>query len=822
MNKRGFSLVELMMMMLFVSLIVAAAAPMITKRVQELPTRRSHGMYICYRNSNNQLSQALYSSNAMVTNGETNLCTFEPPERASLFKIQVIGGGAGGYNYVNRTESSDTYTYEYDPAMSYNSLLSEFDNVTALLPTDSALRKLYDDRRITINVRVPNAGDSGSYTYVYHPPYKLVCALDTVTQYPWGFSEAGGLVGQLHPAEHGYTTYGGRRQYNLDPSDATEYYNHMDRYVNTVSSILERKEKMFADMQDPSSKYYSEDEFGKRKTFSLGNQTTYTNRTMNQLCYQYRLYSDMQLAYALSDEPVINFYKPDTQFANESTSYQFKLIDTVSKYYPGRVITGNTGTEYSFAFKYDIINPNPVGNALLSLVRGVTTDPINHSSAITGTTMHELGLTTDSEYGFLDENLFQGVDASTAVLKGAEGGIGGYLYYEYIIDTDSLGLNILQGLNTLVNRFKMGYCDTPGCTDNSFVDNGGTTLSDASDGENKHSNEEESYFPVEEETTYPSDGIRELINGKAPTKYAAIRTNYGSYVTITNNATGGTSPSMTAFEGDAFGTNYYRINDKHGVDGTSANGVTATNSEDSLRTRYFKDPAYPSWNTKVYDKLNIQHSLNSRTLEAGNGGAAGQMRQIQYNELPSNCTFTIGMGGEIVNTIGPSINQSALTQVNNLNNNNNRNTNFSCPNTEINITAEGGRYSLDTVSEPFSALSQLQIPRQSYEVEGDAGDESPLPINIFTDYAYPDGLEFGAGGNPAQITDTCVTIEGYTDYKYTTSNTYDQANREGFLSGGSGCYDDDDIDTLKNGGQVNTLQFREATKGTPGAVIITW
>ena len=45
--KKGFTLIELMIFFVFISLVLAAAAPLITKKVKNIPTRRPHGTFIC-------------------------------------------------------------------------------------------------------------------------------------------------------------------------------------------------------------------------------------------------------------------------------------------------------------------------------------------------------------------------------------------------------------------------------------------------------------------------------------------------------------------------------------------------------------------------------------------------------------------------------------------------------------------------------------------------------------------------------------------------------------------------------------------------------
>ena len=102
--KYAFTLVELMVFFIFISLLLAASTPIITKRVKNLPIKHHHGKFVCYGNS-----YEYYNSSRLVSSGSG--CKFTPPKRASLFKIELVGGGceysdwgedmetrSGGYN----------------------------------------------------------------------------------------------------------------------------------------------------------------------------------------------------------------------------------------------------------------------------------------------------------------------------------------------------------------------------------------------------------------------------------------------------------------------------------------------------------------------------------------------------------------------------------------------------------------------------------------------------------------------------------------------------------------------------------------------------
>ena len=95
---RAFSLVELMMILLVASLIIAALVPVVTKKHFRLPSLVNHGAYMCYY-ENGKLKEAKWAGKFQqqpIFNRETDNCVFIPPKKAAYFQISAIGGGGGG------------------------------------------------------------------------------------------------------------------------------------------------------------------------------------------------------------------------------------------------------------------------------------------------------------------------------------------------------------------------------------------------------------------------------------------------------------------------------------------------------------------------------------------------------------------------------------------------------------------------------------------------------------------------------------------------------------------------------------------------------
>ena len=98
-KKKGFSMVELMLLLLFVSLITAALTPVVTRKHYKMPRPTSHGAYLCYDRGGGQLHEVRFSGKALTTtvfDRDVAQCNFEPPQKVSYFHVSAIGGGGGG------------------------------------------------------------------------------------------------------------------------------------------------------------------------------------------------------------------------------------------------------------------------------------------------------------------------------------------------------------------------------------------------------------------------------------------------------------------------------------------------------------------------------------------------------------------------------------------------------------------------------------------------------------------------------------------------------------------------------------------------------
>lgn len=154
-NKSGFTLVELMVFFIFISLVLAASTPIITKRVKNIPIKIHHGKYICKPGY-----QAYYNSTRLVSEESVAQCSFKPPKRASLYKVEMIGGGAGGYDYTVHWEDEQQGSGKYTLTGGYSG-----DGYTN--PTDAQLWKIFYQADFTYTTTAQGGGSGQSISKTY-------------------------------------------------------------------------------------------------------------------------------------------------------------------------------------------------------------------------------------------------------------------------------------------------------------------------------------------------------------------------------------------------------------------------------------------------------------------------------------------------------------------------------------------------------------------------------------------------------------------------------------------------------------------------------
>ena len=118
-TKKGFSLVEVMLLFTVLAVFMAASLPTITKRARAIPKKISHGVYRCVQeptgNGGFELREYLYSGSRSLYPGgyrvaQNGRCSFNVPS-AAMYKVDLYSAGAGGTKYLNvKSQQNDDRT----------------------------------------------------------------------------------------------------------------------------------------------------------------------------------------------------------------------------------------------------------------------------------------------------------------------------------------------------------------------------------------------------------------------------------------------------------------------------------------------------------------------------------------------------------------------------------------------------------------------------------------------------------------------------------------------------------------------------------------
>lgn len=135
-KKRAFTLIEVMLLLLVLSLIFASATSVITRKHKLKPRRTVHGQYICYRNRDDGLLHEIMFSGKSVLLDRNQAedptftqCEFDAPASAPYLYVQLLGGGGAGGNANHN--SNDSYTgILYPEATNTYSYIDFLNNIT--------------------------------------------------------------------------------------------------------------------------------------------------------------------------------------------------------------------------------------------------------------------------------------------------------------------------------------------------------------------------------------------------------------------------------------------------------------------------------------------------------------------------------------------------------------------------------------------------------------------------------------------------------------------------------------------------------------------
>ena len=184
-KKRGFSLVEVMVLFTVLAVAMAAMLPVITKKSKAVPRKVSHGVYRCIALGNGRYLQETYNSFRRLRSDEVTQCTFHTPT-ANMYKVDLYGAGAGGTKYAAYQAEQDkvrTATLGMDQIAAY----AKNGGSLVYVPEDFSRSDMpftlsNDDLRASLNnlviitsVYTADAEQGGTAKLQYSSPSRATC-----------------------------------------------------------------------------------------------------------------------------------------------------------------------------------------------------------------------------------------------------------------------------------------------------------------------------------------------------------------------------------------------------------------------------------------------------------------------------------------------------------------------------------------------------------------------------------------------------------------------------------------------------------------------
>ena len=229
--KSGFSLVEVMLLLLVLSLIISASIPMITKRNLAIPQKAIHGMYQCIAKDNGKFYTARYNSKKLISEKENaDSCDeFIPPKTTGLFNIYLYGAGAGGYNYYNVTSQEYTRSATYN--MGDGELPTFGDYIYAV--TDSDIGEAFKGQTVYLSATLPGGYAGGDITAQNMSSASNVCCSEFYKS-STGTRNSHTLSGYPKQSVRGYSLLSEDDKSKIREMCTTYFSEHKDEYDCTT------------------------------------------------------------------------------------------------------------------------------------------------------------------------------------------------------------------------------------------------------------------------------------------------------------------------------------------------------------------------------------------------------------------------------------------------------------------------------------------------------------------------------------------------------------------------------------------------------------
>ncbi len=169
----GFSLAEMLVVMLIMSFLVLGV-PAVHFKKTELKTKQSlHGRFECYYNGSTLMSNYINEEGVreVATVGAATGCTFKPPKNAVYLLVHAVGGGGGASNYTGgKTVTPKTESNTYSTANDFPQWIRDVQGF-GKLPVPTTTPPSYTAKRQGnyAIIRYGNAGQPGKTQSIFFP-----------------------------------------------------------------------------------------------------------------------------------------------------------------------------------------------------------------------------------------------------------------------------------------------------------------------------------------------------------------------------------------------------------------------------------------------------------------------------------------------------------------------------------------------------------------------------------------------------------------------------------------------------------------------------
>ena len=853
-KKSGFTLIELMAFFVFLTILLIAATPVITKRAKDIPKRLSHGKFICYPDH-----YEIYNASRKIDSvaGE---CKFTPPRKDALYRIEVVGGGAGGLGFWNaESVLVDNTANDLKQTVFDSSGVHEYDGATGF-------KRPSKDEWVAIMSGAPfrlftnfTASESGK------PVDRTVKLLSGFINYGFDFTfeenKSGAIVAPYEPVvkdgivknatDLGFCntlTYQNLRQATKN-NEVYQFWIDNNLPVYGYSG-QKNKEKIYSEIikdkkiTEPLYNSYPNDCFvpsplepydpmGKRNCTkeeikNVDNANIAINKKIVEFCenkfaYQNNIDNANSLARLQEYLSYNSNYNEADYYRNQCFNWTngnyisgyyngYKENSTYKGYRPECAFVGDRSTQF-YRIKTEAQNRCGDGYWLRC---GVTYVPEN-------------------------------------VTLRSDGGSGGYQDYEPKDATKSPILTI-TGYVDFRDRTNGGSVDMSGSDENvrTYLDNlfkgsnayyniGWTSRAGSCTG--FQDNEAEMYYRSgdienEIETKVGKYTIIKGADGKSVKSYDAVKA-FNKCATNKVRAVGGRGGLM-GYDKDTY---QLLAKTKQGVSpsteivGSAGTGVNYYYKVMSAFDARLHQDGYVMqvWNVrrgKIIPKVKAFTYIQGRKHKYGRGGGAA-IPVVKYAiALSDDCVFKIAPGGKAFDD--PYISAADLNQYRE-----DASSELSCNSGTLKIVAKGGEYRRDVLEKEFGTFEFLNPDgtinedkvNQEEFITSDEGEKTKFVLNdVFTKFRINDlANNYGAGGKGAEIHDKCVRPYGYYElvrtyedspikYRTTYNNFHLVINGKTYPFNKTRRWEIPNSRVCSEGDAM----ANPAENGKPGIIIISW